>query len=204
MLAKFNNTCSNLCWRGCGQVGTLTHMLRSCLSLRGFWASVNRLVADITGILNKLKAEQALLGIGLDWYPPSCRVIVQHILFAARLAIAHRWKDTSVPSKQEVIQIVKESYEYEKILSCSPYNFKQFKTRWSLWETYGTPYILTQSPFLSHPFLFFSGTMPQFKHLAVVCPLECKCSHWVLLGAHAARKHNKHRATILGTGIIVA
>lgn len=135
-VSKFMNSVSNLCWRECGQVENLAHMFWFCISFCSFWATIAKLITEVTGIFHKLKAEQALLSTNLGIYPPSCRTIVMHILYAARLVIAHKWKSTVSPFLGEVMRLIDDSYAYEKTLALKEGKINRFNTHWSIWECF--------------------------------------------------------------------
>lgn len=69
IVATFSDTGSSLCWRGCGQVGTLAHMVWACPNLRGFWSAVFKLIARITGVITRPTIEKAILSINMSEYP---------------------------------------------------------------------------------------------------------------------------------------
>lgn len=84
IVAKFSKDNSNLCWRGCGQVGNLVHMVWACPHLRSFWKEVFKLIAKVTGVITQLSTEKAILSINMVEYPITVRSVALHIIFAAR------------------------------------------------------------------------------------------------------------------------
>lgn len=92
IVAKFSDDNSNLCWRGCEQVGTLVHMVWACPHLRSFWTEVFKLIAKTTGVFTKPSVEKAILSINMSDYPISVRSIAMHIIFAARSLMLSKWK----------------------------------------------------------------------------------------------------------------
>lgn len=119
IVAKFSVTNSNLQWRGCGQVGMLTHIVWSCLHLRSFWAEIFKLISKVTGFFSKSNIEQAILGINMKFFHVSVRSVAQQIIMAARSAIMLKWKMNEVPNVREIIRQVNMILQlnYEKILA---------------------------------------------------------------------------------------
>lgn len=114
-------------------MGNLAHMLWFCVSLRTFWAAIARLIEKLTGILNKLRVEQVLLSLDMDIYPAPYRTLVMHILYAAHLVIARKWKSLISPSLGEVLKLV-DSYAYEKNIAYKEGRQIEFTKSWYQWE----------------------------------------------------------------------
>ena len=92
-IAKVNKTRNNVCWRGCGERGTLLHCWWDCKLVQPLWRTVWR-------FLKKLKTELpydpaiALLGI----YPKDTDVVKRRaictLMFIAAMAmVAKLWKN---------------------------------------------------------------------------------------------------------------
>lgn len=65
-VSKFTGGISNLCWRGCSQVGTLGHMLWHRLNVRSFWNTVSRWFSRISSFFIRLKLMQAVLSLDVE------------------------------------------------------------------------------------------------------------------------------------------
>lgn len=101
----FPNT-SPLCWRECGKVGNLLHVLWNCPNFTSFWSQTFRLIASCRVILCKPQLELALLNNGIDQYPTLHRPVVTHILVAAWLTILRKWKNNLSPNISDVVTMV--------------------------------------------------------------------------------------------------
>ena len=49
IMSKIDPSVSNMCWHGCGSMGTLMHMLWNCPAVKQFWQDI---VNDLTSVLN--------------------------------------------------------------------------------------------------------------------------------------------------------
>lgn len=56
---------SDRCWRDCGDIGTLLHIMFGCRCLRSFWNTVAGLIVRVTGLIFPLKADLAVLNLGM-------------------------------------------------------------------------------------------------------------------------------------------
>ena len=99
-MAKINKIGNNMCWRGCGERGTLLHCWWECKLVQPLWRTVWR-------FLKKLKIELpydpaiALLGI----YPKDTdilkrRVICTPMFIVAMVTITKLWKEPRCPSDE--------------------------------------------------------------------------------------------------------
>lgn len=134
MLAKFKSAQANQCWRGCGLVGTLSHMLWLCPSLRSYWNSVFRLIKKLTGFIIRPNIKLAILSIELEKFPHNFKHVVMHILHAARLILMRKWKTTLTPNVGEVINLVSETYALEKIMAYKQDCLSKFYEQWLIWR----------------------------------------------------------------------
>lgn len=75
------------CWRSCGSTGTIEHILWFCRSICPFWRQIFFLISSISYTLFTPNPLLALLHLGIEKFPPSSRVVVIHLLLAAKLNI---------------------------------------------------------------------------------------------------------------------
>lgn len=117
-------------------MGTLTHMVWSCLNLRSFWSEIFNLVSKVMGVFAKPNTEQAILSINMSKYPIAVRSIATHILLAARSAIMYRWKSKDIPSVRDVTVKINMIAEYERIMAYRDGNTSKYESNWSPWKTF--------------------------------------------------------------------
>lgn len=132
-LAKISSSISPLCWRECGRVGSLQHILWDCPSIISFWNSIFNCIASCTGILSPPKAALAILNLNIDNYPMVYRQLVTHILLAARTLILCNWKSTLIPNLSETISLVNNNYAFEKALAINNLTFQKFQKSRLAW-----------------------------------------------------------------------
>lgn len=133
--AKFLRGGDNICWRGCGMVGTLFQMLWSCLLIWSYWNSVFRL-AEVSGAWVKTNVEQAILSIIVDNYPPQLRPIVVNILASAHLMVLKKWKSSVLPNITEVKCHIHVIFYYECLMAYRDGSQLKLYQRWDPWLSY--------------------------------------------------------------------
>lgn len=117
-------------------IGQLTHVFWSCKHLTSFWNKIFRTISEITGLITPSSPALAILNIGIELFPPECRRVVTHILLAARVLIARRWKINLSPNVSEVVEVVKQNYVFESLLPYRQGNKRLFDHNWSLWHAW--------------------------------------------------------------------
>ena len=132
-ISKFGPDGSPLCWRQCGAVGNLVHMFWSCRNLTSFWNSVFSCVSGMTGILIRPNPGLAVLHIGIDLFPPEFRVVITHVLLAARTLIAQHWKADRAPNVSEVLRLTQVNYVHESLLAYRRGVRDRFDSVWKIW-----------------------------------------------------------------------
>lgn len=132
-LSKYYSQSSNLCWRNCGQIGTLCHVLWSCRSLDKFWPYVFQKLSEIIAILLQTSPGLDLLNLGIDEIPRILRNTAVNVLLAARLVLMRHWKSPLIPAMSKLVTLVHQHYTYERMYALAT-DFLKFSTdRWSPW-----------------------------------------------------------------------
>lgn len=102
-LAKFYPTKKALCWRDCGESGSLYHISWICKLLRSFWNKVFCIVFNITGTLIDPNPALALLHLGIHDLLPNLRPVLIYLFLAAKLIIKKLWNSNQAPSVTDTI-----------------------------------------------------------------------------------------------------
>lgn len=90
-LSKFALGVSPLCWRQCGEVGTLFHLLWSCSNITQYWKRIYNLISQVLKINLEPSPGMALLSLEMDLAPHHMRTLLYHILLASRLYLVRHW-----------------------------------------------------------------------------------------------------------------
>lgn len=139
-LSKFTPGLSSRCWRECGQLGTLPHILWLCPCIKNYWTDIFNLIGQVTGIKLGPSQGMALLLLGIDLIPTRMRTIVSHILLAARLTLVRHWRDRTPPGLAETLQIINTHGTYEIQFAFSTGKHLTISEFWSHWKTWYSQY----------------------------------------------------------------
>lgn len=132
-ISKIHMGASPLCWRLCGEVGTLFHTLWGCPHLHLLWSQIERLVSTIIGHRQVLTPDMALLSLGLQGIPQPYRVVVSNILLSSRLVILRHWKAPVAPGLSEIIQSIQTCGTYEVLHSSALGSWDSASRAWEPW-----------------------------------------------------------------------
>ena len=132
-LSRVYHGTSPLCWRQCGEVGTLIHIMWSCPKLSHLWSGVWGIARDILNTLGPLTPGLAVLSLELDNIPVFCRRVVSNLLLATRLVILRHWKNVVTPSLTEIISTMHIQGKYEIMHSYTMGSSEAVTTSWTPW-----------------------------------------------------------------------
>lgn len=137
-ISKFDPQTSPLCWRNCGQIGTLHHVLWKCPGLQSIWSKVFYLISKFIGSQITPNAAVAVLSLGIEYILPETRTIVTHILLSTRLVIMRHWKEANPPTFKEVVESTNSHATYELMFAAAQGNYQKMRAKWSSWYTWYT------------------------------------------------------------------
>ena len=83
-LKKMNSSVSDMCWHGCGRIGTLIHQLWECSEVKMFWLRVKECLFSLFDIRLHLCPSACLLGSKID---EVCSKEVQDLIGLAFLSV---------------------------------------------------------------------------------------------------------------------
>lgn len=90
-LTKTYPTTDHRCWRQCGELGSLPHILWQCRSIKTFWNKIFSLLSEILGIPVHPDMFLALLHLVIHRIPARFRSVTLHFLLAVKRNIVRRW-----------------------------------------------------------------------------------------------------------------
>lgn len=134
-IARFHPQASPLCWRRCGQAGTLLHMLWGCPKLGSYWTDVYSLISRTLRIPTPLTPALAICSLGIEAIPHHLRTVLLHILLAARLTILRHWKDHTPPTIAETLNTIHTHASYELMFSYVIDKHHQIAKLWAPWTS---------------------------------------------------------------------
>uniref|UniRef100_A0A803K6G7 Reverse transcriptase domain-containing protein n=1 Tax=Xenopus tropicalis TaxID=8364 RepID=A0A803K6G7_XENTR len=135
---------SKMCWRACGQEGTLLHIMWHCPKLAEFWKNIKNTAAKIFFWEIPIEATNALLGLPHPHIPHSEQKLLNYIYTAARLTITSKWKSLEPPSTREVISRLKTMKNLEEMTAKLRGTTPQHDKTWSKWDYFISQNQITQ------------------------------------------------------------
>lgn len=127
---------SQLCWRGCGGIGTMAHIWWQCPVIMEFWGEIRQIINKI------LKTD-----IPLDpWVflhhgrkvPTKAylKSLCPHLLNAAKSLIPRYWQDKRRPTVREWLGKINEIYSLEYLKYSEGVEMKTFEEIWKDWVNF--------------------------------------------------------------------
>ena len=94
------------------------------------------MISDISGLPAPPSPALAILNVRIERFPSDSSTIVTHILLAARSLVAQKWKSNIVPQVSDVIDRVKTTFEYERLIAHKAGRGARFDKEWSKWSSW--------------------------------------------------------------------
>lgn len=116
-ISKFSKDLDNTHWRKWGIKGDLLHTFWDCPKLTQYWSSIFQLLSEVTHLTIRGRPSLALLSLDIEQYPNPMRIIITHILLAARLSISRKWKDPDPPTLKDVVHTTHVHFTHETTLA---------------------------------------------------------------------------------------
>lgn len=137
------------CWRSCGSIGTIVHMLWYCRFISSYWRQIFSLISSISHTPSTYNPSLALLHLGIEKCHPNSRVVLTHLLLAAKLNITRFWKTSEPPNISYTITDLNLQCEMDRIVAGKNLCMAKFLSKWSSWLTHPK---CTATSWSIHPF----------------------------------------------------
>ncbi|CAI9553724.1 unnamed protein product [Staurois parvus] len=134
---KMSGENSKMCWRGCGEMGTVFHIWWECPKIQAFWKTIVKLIKIITGNDIGLDPTICLLHnveTSVNKYKESG---VWYYLNAAKGLIPKFWQKTEVPKEEDWVNRVNQIGRMEKLYHMQEDRMRVYYMKWEKWEKSG-------------------------------------------------------------------
>lgn len=122
-----------LCWRQCGDQGTLAHILWYYKSLRSYWWQIFTLISAISGHQTITNPALALQHIGIENLPRNTKSVIIHLLLAAKLNITRLWRTPSQPTMANMVLGLNYQCDKKRLIARKILQLEWFTVIWSPW-----------------------------------------------------------------------
>uniref|UniRef100_A0A8C6Y0H4 Uncharacterized protein n=1 Tax=Naja naja TaxID=35670 RepID=A0A8C6Y0H4_NAJNA len=109
-----------------------TTMWWTCPKIKKYWTGIKNWIEDVMNCELEWKPELFLLGMIKKKFPPKDKYLIAHLLTAARIVLAQKWKEPTIPSTQTVINKMYECVEMERLTV--KLNGKEDTDYYKIWE----------------------------------------------------------------------
>lgn len=133
---KINGERSWLCWRGCGEIGTMAHVWWTCPEMGLFWEEIKKFIREITHF--DLPKDPKIFLFHLYDMPTKTylRTLLPHFIDAAKTLIAKNWKRKERPTMREWFNKMNEIQELEYLRFSEGIKMEAYKIKWGVWEKF--------------------------------------------------------------------
>lgn len=136
LLNKFFPEIPDKCWRCQEERGTLLHVLWSCPKLEYFWREIRRIAQKFTEY--NLPEDPALFLLHVSNIPGETysKLILRHLINAARSCIVRQWRDTYPPTILTWVTRIEEVNRMEDLLLSAQNRKETYLETWGQWNTF--------------------------------------------------------------------
>ncbi|OCT72013.1 hypothetical protein XELAEV_18034995mg [Xenopus laevis] len=96
------------CWRCHGRNSSLIHIWRSCSLAQNFWSPAQLIIESLTNLL---------LGLLTIQLKKNLKQIFFQVLFSIRTLLARNWRNSTLPTKKEILEETNRIQLYESIFT---------------------------------------------------------------------------------------
>lgn len=137
-LNKFQNGPPQHCWRGCKELGSMTHIWWQCPTIKIFWTEVRGFIKDITGISILDDPWVCLFHISEMPNKAYLRTLLPHLLDAAKSLIPKYWRRIERPAMKDWLEKINEIHTLEYLRYSEGTKMGVFETKWKGWAEFKT------------------------------------------------------------------
>ena len=136
-VAKYTQNYSELCFRGCSNIGTYYHTWWSCPKAQTFWSEIFQLANILTNKSISLDPKSALLNLKPDNLTHIQFKLIRQLFTAAKQTLAKAWKSPNL-SVNEVLSRTNKAMTHAKMSAMDSDTITKFEKEWMPWITYTT------------------------------------------------------------------
>lgn len=127
---------SRLCWRGCGEIGTMAHVWWSCPEIAAFWDEIRKYIKEITK--HDLPRDPRVLLFHLSEMHTKAylRSLLPHLIDAAKSLIPISWNRKERPTMREWFNKINETQDMEYLRFSEGTKMEAFRSKWGDWEKF--------------------------------------------------------------------
>ena len=133
---KFKKEASELCWRGCRQIGNMAHIWWQCPRIKGYWRRVRQIITEVTDIEipdDPWGCLHQRVRLPMKQYQKS---LLPHLLIAAKSLIAIHWQDRESPSIKEWCNKMNSIQNLEFLRLSDKDGSEEYEKIWSKWTEF--------------------------------------------------------------------
>lgn len=127
---------SQLCWRGCKELGTMSHIWWTCPKIKKYWREVLQIIKNIT-IIEILEDLWGCLFHGIQMPTKRyMRSLVPHLLNASKSLIPKQWQELESPTMRSWFNKVNDIYNLEYLRFSGEEGWEGFEEKWRDWVNF--------------------------------------------------------------------